>query len=255
MAKVRFYDGGFLVELDSDGIGDAPPGGERGDAHFSKASRRRLLQGVAKLDQARLGTGLFVTLTYPGQWPAQPSKWKRDLDVWIKRLRYKHREVAGWWKLEPQQRGAPHFHLLLWGLERVCKSWLSSSWFEVVGSGDERHLRAGTQVQRMRSHRGAIWYAAKYLGKDVPRSWMSKTVGRWWGAFNRPALARSEQTIELTDRQFCRLRRVLRAALQKRGVVLPRLERCRGRKGWRLGCRAFLDGATARRLASWAASW
>jgi hypothetical protein len=94
------------------------------------------------------------------------------------------------WKLEPQRRGAPHFHLLLFGLEEgLSKDWLSRSWYEVVGSGDERHLRAGTRVEGIRSWRGVMSYAAKYLGKleSLPKDWLGG-VGRWWGVHNRGAM-------------------------------------------------------------------
>jgi len=129
---------------------------------------------------------LFVTLTYPGSWAGDWQRWKTDLHNWRKRLFAKCPRAAFVWKLEPQKRGAPHFHLLVLGVPFIATAWLSQSWYEVVGSRDERHLRAGTQVQPVRSHRGVLSYAAKYTAKreQLPDDWQGG-VGRWWGMYGR----------------------------------------------------------------------
>lgn len=59
----------------------------------------------------------FVTLTYGADYPtAQQSK--EDLRIWAQRvLRLTARaglRVAILWRVERQERGAPHFHLLVW---------------------------------------------------------------------------------------------------------------------------------------------
>jgi len=68
-------------------------------------------------------------------------------------------------ELEYQQR-APHFHLVVMGVPFLARQWLSRAWYQIVGSDDPRHLRAGTQVQRCKSTRKAHQsYAAKYVAK------------------------------------------------------------------------------------------
>ncbi|MBI5849316.1 MAG: hypothetical protein HZB31_15450 [Nitrospirae bacterium] len=47
--------------------------------------------------------------------------------------------------MEFQERGAPHFHILVTGI--IDRQELSRMWFDVVGSGDPRHLQAGTSIQ------------------------------------------------------------------------------------------------------------
>lgn len=159
---------------------------------FSRKSRKRLLDLTSTLRRDDLP--ILVTLTYPGEFSGDSKVWKRDLDAFAKRL-----ERSDWgpsyfvWKLEPQKRGAPHFHLLLWGIKASpsFREWLSQTWFEVVGSGDPRHLRAGTNAEWVRSHRGVMRYASKYLGKVIPgrevEGW--DRPGRFWGErfkANRP---------------------------------------------------------------------
>jgi len=160
---------------------------------FSWDSRRRLQRTVAKVKRDQLP--LFMTLTYPSEYPLAARVWKRHLDTWLKRVRRRFPGASAVWRLEFQRRGAPHYHLLVWGikLSNWLKLWVSKSWYEVVGSGDIKHLRAGTQVQKVRSYRGVQSYVAKALGWVAGE--MSKVsqvitdgVGRWWGVFNRTKL-------------------------------------------------------------------
>jgi len=51
------------------------------------------------------------------------------------------------------------------GVPFLARQWLSRAWYQIVGSDDPRHLRAGTQVQRCKSTRKALSYAAKYVAK------------------------------------------------------------------------------------------
>lgn len=171
-------------------------GGLRGDVcGFSRASRRRLMQKLAMIEQE--ATAFFVTLTYPGEYSLDSTQWKVHFDKWAKRL-HRRFPLAGFiWRLEPQRRGAPHFHCMVYGID-VSKSelamWASRSWYECVDSGDERHLRRGVDVRACHNSKGLRGYAGKYLAKvqtppnqtDVDGvivaqavDWTS--VGRWWG--------------------------------------------------------------------------
>jgi hypothetical protein len=154
-----------------------------------------------------VGAGmLFVTLTYPGRWAGDWKRWKRDLDTWRRRLFHRCPRAAFVWKLEPQVRGAPHFHLIVIGVPFLAKAWLSRSWYEVVGSGDPKHLVAGTNVQQVRSHRGVKSYAAKYTAKQqkLPESWQDG-VGRWWGVYGRARLGIEWERYIITPGSFFQL--------------------------------------------------
>lgn len=150
---------------------------------FSKGSRRRLLYKLNEVTQKSLP--VFVTLTYPAVFPQNSKTWKRDLDTFWKRLARKFPTAGCFWKLEPQKRLAPHYHLMIWGVDYVdLLRWVSQAWFEVVGSGDNRHLLAGTRVEKVRSWRGVMSYASKYLGKECDTSgWDSP--GRFWGTLGK----------------------------------------------------------------------
>lgn len=183
---------GDLVELQgypSRSKGSDHKRAPRGEiAGFSPASRKRLMRLTASFKEKSLP--VFITLTYPTEWNPDPLVWKRDLDTFLKALARKFPTYSAIWKLEPQKRGAPHFHLLVFspdGKPFVGKDWVASKWNRVV-KGDEKHFKAGTRVESIRSKRGTMFYVAKYMCKSdaMPEGW--EKVGRWWGVMNRKAL-------------------------------------------------------------------
>ena len=216
---IRRYVGGSLVQLGGDPM-PAPKGGRRGCIEgYSPASRRRLMRALDTINQDEAGLPLFVTLTYPAEWPGSWHVWKRHLKAWLKRLKREHPGAWGVWRLEPQRRGAPHYHLLIWGA-RIEKQWCSRTWFEVVGSNDERHLRAGTQVAGVRSWRGVKAYTAKYLAKvveDMPEGW-DEGVGRWWGWVSQQRAPIQVLDTQLDERAFFQIRRRLWKLQEKAGL-------------------------------------
>ena len=215
--SATFYLGGSLLKVSGrkrdDGL-QPTPGKRTACAGFSDSSRRNLMRKMATVDRRQYAQHLplFLTLTYPGEWPGDPKVWKKNLDNFLKRLGRHYESAFAIWKLEPQKRGAPHFHLIVFNESFIDKDWLSRAWFEVVGSGDERHLRAGTQVKQMRSWRGVMSYAAKYVGKQIdtlPPGWES--VGRFWGIHNREGFKAAVKAVLLAipKEQFYAIREFL----------------------------------------------
>lgn len=176
-------------------------GGIRGKiTEFSRQSRKRMFDMIMKLSCKEIP--VFMTLTYPLNFPEDSKDWKRHLDMFFKRLRRAFPGSAAVWKLEPQKRLAPHYHLMVWGVEvsREFKVWLSRNWYEVVASGDKKHLNAGTNVEQIRSWCGVKAYAGKkYMGKEIKFADNAKKIsgwvspGLWWGVMNRKALPKGKQ--------------------------------------------------------------
>jgi hypothetical protein len=218
---VTTYHGGQYAELrPPERTGRAGGGGPRGRiTEFSKSSRRRLQKVLASVDQGRISVPLFVTLTYPAAFPHDPAVCNAHLRAFRERLTRRFGTVAAIWRKEYQRRGAPHYHLLLFldAPPESLRSWVSESWYSIVGSGDERHLRAGTQVVRVKSWRGARGYAAKYLGKietlQAAAGCLGQHIpagtGRLWGVWNRALLPITAELYYTNLRQFFRLRRCL----------------------------------------------
>lgn len=167
-------------------------GGKRSAINgFSRNSRRRLMYKIAGIRRdAKLPC--FMTLTYPAEFPTV-ARAKRDLKIFVQRFKYKYPNSSGIWKLEPQERGAPHFHGLDWGVgEAELLDWVAYTWYEIAGNGDRNHLLfhlgllhdTEPCVAQVRSWRGVWAYASKYLGKTFEvAGWTAQWTGRFWGTW------------------------------------------------------------------------
>jgi len=256
--SVEVASGATYTRLRGHRGGPPSGGGIRGEVRgFSRASRKRMLDRLNQVPVDLLSSALFLTLTFPDEFP-EIAESKRMLAAFVKRLRRRWPECSGVWRLERTVRAsgsnigelAPHFHILLFSVPWIRAEWLARSWFEVVGSGDGRHFRAGTSVERCRSRRGAMHYAAKYMTKEEFES--EDWTGRVWAVFGTAWLAVVIREYTLTREQFYRLRRVLRAYVLKswrrRGAVWRRYARAPG-----LGCTAWISEETTLRLLTWCA--
>jgi hypothetical protein len=219
---IDFAVGGSLITLSKEPGWEMYEGAVRSKrgcvSNFSGRSRKRMMETVAGLLTTALP--LFVTLTYPDEWPSEWNDWKFHLATFWKRVRRKWPNASAIWKLEPQERGAPHFHLLIWGVEFMPHEWLAQAWFECCGINDAAHLRAGTRVERAKSVNGVQAYMSKnYMGKLVtlPEGW--DNVGRWWGIMGRKHLPCARRVrFTITKAQAFRLRRLVRRYLKSRGI-------------------------------------
>ena len=108
-------------------------------------------------------------------------------------------------------------------------NWFARNWYDVVGSGEVKHYRAGTSVQTLGSKRGAFAYAAKkYVAKTGECVWSAKP-GRFWGIVGRKNLPLGRRDVlELTNGQALKLRRVMR---RYRMATCAKEKRAKMRKG------------------------
>lgn len=192
-----------------------------------------MLDTLNSVDRGAMEKSLFAGLTYPSEFPDVATA-KRHLDTWLKRLERRYPRASAVWRLEFQRRGAPHFHLLIFGVPWLDLEWLKRSWYEVVGSGDVQHLGRGTDVARVRSFRAAMAYAAKYMSKSCDDG---QAAGRVWGVFNGEALPVHMIRLALTLLEFYRVRRFLRCCLEHRARMKfrPGRDRYGGIKCYMLG--------------------
>jgi len=187
---------------------------------FSAASRRRLLHMFNQIPKEAHTKAVWIDLTYPGKYPGF-KECKRHLDAFSKRIRRKYPACVVFWRLELQRRGAPHFHLMVYGVKFIPKAWLSLAWFMIVGSGDMRHLRAGTRVGRIKSFRQAIGYASKYIAKN--ESYQAQTEGRAWGILNRANLDIVLLTYSVDFHGWFSIKRAIRSRISKASPKMARI--------------------------------
>ena len=182
-----------------------PGGGLRGEiSRWSRASIRRFMLMVKNASCQWIG---LITLTYPGEYRADGKAVKKQLNGFLQYLR--RLGVSYCWVLEFQDRGAPHFHILVSGF--VPKDEVALRWFKIVGSGDTKHLLAGTRVEGVKGDKNRLLrYLFSYLKKkgnqkNVPPEY--KEVGRFWGSTRK--LLREVGKIVVRCKEF-EARRVLR---------------------------------------------
>ena len=164
-------------------------GGIRGKCTgFSSSSRTRMLAafGKTKIDKVE-NESLFFTLDYGTVWPG-PRRAKQHIKNFVKKLARLNPRVCASWKLEYQSRGAPHFHLVVLGLNanwinynfveyRDFYDYISKIWAETIGDLYLDWSREGeaphTRVESINHWRTLIYYVSKYLGKtDKKESFM-----------------------------------------------------------------------------------
>ncbi len=246
---------------------------------FSPASKRRLGRAIASVDWADVikpGDRLaLVTLTYPAAWQSccpTPDAAYAHVRALAKRFaRATGRPLSCVWKREFQRRGAPHFHLLAplpsTILEEPVHRWLSRSWYEIVRSGDDRHLVAGTGIdwseglRMVDANRAAAYFTGYSAGKadakayqdEAPEGWCNDngSIGRWWGTM---ALEAVRAEVRITPGNVVEAKRLLRGVLgaqnRTRTVRTRRIDRSTGEVSYRRSRRRYRlsslrGGATA----------
>jgi hypothetical protein len=165
-------------------------GGTRGKVRgFSRVSRRNLLRKFASINRTSFrsfkGRLLFVTLTYPTDYPEDHELCKKHLEAFGKRLEREYGALGTIWRMGIQRRGAWHFHLLLFippslGSVAELRYFIASSWYKVCGKVGEGHLLKGTYVEEVRTWRKATSYVEKYMAKEEAFPEEVET-GRIWG--------------------------------------------------------------------------
>lgn len=141
----------------------------------------------------------FITLTYPAEYPCNGRETKGHLNAFLQFLRRKGIKCV--WVLEFQSRGAPHYHVIV--SEFIPKEEIAERWYKIVGSGDEKHLIAGTGVNSIRSKVQLHGYLSNYIKKLDQKTppIEFEDVGRFWGSsrnlLSREIYQRKEQYFKL----------------------------------------------------------
>jgi hypothetical protein len=171
-----------------------PPTARRGKVTtFSKRSRKRLITLMKQL--APRGRVKFITLTYQAIPSTKDAK--KNLRAFIERLRRINPGVSGIWRIEYQQRGAAHFHMLLFDLPYIPKEKIQEMWGQIINESTPF-----TRIEQVRSKRHAMSYVSKYIAKlSAPAEPENETedgsgfisvpylhAGRWWGFINKDLL-------------------------------------------------------------------
>jgi len=255
--QVTFWPQGSRIQLETVNMEgrEETERGKRGlCGGFGRRSRARLLQFMATLRADVLPH--FGTLTYPHEWPLEWNQWKGHLDRFLKNCLCREGRqplpIGGVWKLEPQRRGAPHFHFIAYGVRNPDCEKLARQWSRTIGTNCPHHLRYGFDLAPARSVRGVMAYAGKlYMGKEIRNVEGWEHVGRYWGAFGRQWLPTSASvSCTLSTFGWHRVRRLMRRVVHSRGRKLDPRSRNFFTQNFRQWERAFswAEGETIPRI-------
>jgi hypothetical protein len=168
---------------------------------FSAQSRGRLFDIFNSMEIRN--AVIFITLTYEkDQTDAQTAK--AHLRSFIKRIQrlYKGREMAFVWRMEFQERGAVHFHVMAFNLPFTPKETIKSMWAQVIGGYDPF-----TRIEMIYSAKKTMNYVGKYVAKVNPpdlggfnpltylSAYQAKhgdEIGRVWGIIGKSNLPMAE---------------------------------------------------------------
>ena len=209
-------------------------GGRRAEiTSFSRASRRRMLLTLNSVNISKYpDLPLFLTLTYPANYPTDPAVYKRHLDNFFKRFSRRYPYSAAIWRLEFQRRGAPHYHMLIFvdhrdyhnNMQQSLELWAVDAWREVINTNCAMHKIYGVDVAQLNDYKAVVSYCSKYMAKpaDSPDdNDYALAVGRYWGVHNREYLIIDMVRVVISDDEFYRLRRLLRRYQHARQAYVP----------------------------------
>jgi hypothetical protein len=174
-------------------------GGLRGKVTgFSKKSRHRMLIFMSRL-RTKGARATFLSLTITRLTSSEEAK--IILKRFLMRIRRAYANVSGVWRMEPQERGAWHFHLLLFDLPYIPQKRVQMVWEACTGE-----TMSIVDIRLAKGKRKIISYIAKYISKptedpdltsleDVPYQHAphEPPSGRVWGWINKKALPLGER--------------------------------------------------------------
>jgi hypothetical protein len=181
-------------EQKTPGAGDAAPRGTKTDL-LGKSVKSSLNQArvLSSLDWGKHGECLHLSLTYGRCWPATKAALASEKSLLTMALGRK--VECGMWCLEYQQRGAPHFHVLVWLNGRSLgefTAWLAQWWACV----SDNRSSFGVKVTSGDQARG-VWYLAMHAAKRAQSP--GYAVGRWWGYIQRKRLFAAQDVHRVAD--------------------------------------------------------
>jgi hypothetical protein len=178
------YDQSFRVKRPFNG--DLPDTPDRTGTElqgFSDKSRGRL-----RFKAANAGHYLIsqFCLTYHNLWPIDGREFKRQVNLFLTRVRQQFKSVRYLWVGEFQKRGCPHLHFYSSiPVSPENHEFLAQTWHSIADPDSGDHLiwhRHPSTFIEWEMHTGS--YLCKYLDKKhqkaIPEGFQS--FGRWWGA-------------------------------------------------------------------------
>jgi hypothetical protein len=164
------------------------------------------------------GPAKFITLTYPRD--LLPSwEWsKRQLNAFLSAYFKRWGDCAILWRMEHQEDGAIHFHLMVFNKRYIPWWWVAREWDRLIGNQVVPEKSASTSIRAMRNWRQTQYYVSKYIAKDTDEAFWDVEHGRHWGCRHWALLPVHKVLTALGSRDGYNLRRWMRRWRLARGI-------------------------------------
>ena len=158
--------------------------------NFSASSRKRLFDLFNQINYSSYGIPLFLSLTYHYDDPTNRKSLKEMLRSFHKRLNRALPPFHYIWKFEYQLRGTPHYHLILFPLNKnenfSCEKFekiIKQHWLELKSCKCNHCKNYAAKVVEVKTIGAALTYIAKEIAKLQER-YEEHDLGRIWGRSN-----------------------------------------------------------------------
>lgn len=182
---------------------------------FSKHSRTRLIKFFSTIKLSDYHKINFVTLTFHDDYPKDNFALKKFLDKFLKRLNYKFQNMDWIWRFEMQERGAPHFHLILLCKKNMkgfsnekLRQEIRTLFLDSKECNCNHCLNYGFDFIELETPSKCFAYISKYVAKENVTCY-SKYTGRRWGN-KRSITTNPIETVSFRGHQFVYFKKLLR---------------------------------------------
>jgi len=188
---IMFHENTAIVSRETIGGFAGGNAGGRKDLSIYEFSAKARAELAFTVCETQVKFKTFITLTYPAQFPQSGKQVKRDLNLFLTKLRQQYKKVDYLWFFEFQNRGAPHFHILTTiaatkiNEQKIAILWantVKTDWQKVYNfhRGFYKNRPALEAIKKQDgAKRYALKYALKTYQKAVPANFTD--VGRFWG--------------------------------------------------------------------------
>jgi len=155
--------------------------------NFSQKSRRHLFDIFNKINYSSYGVPLFLSLTWHYDNPTSRHSIKLFLKLFRQRLERIFPPFHYVWKFEYQERGTPHFHIMLLPLNHSTVFYskekeeeIKKHWNDLKTCKCKFCKKYSAHVVKVSTYQMALSYIAKEIAK-VQENYLDHDLGRIWG--------------------------------------------------------------------------
>lgn len=218
---LKIYEHELRIEHSHSSHGSKkPPKRKRKDIQrFSRKSRMRMFHKLNRLETRQLSSALFTSVTFHEDYEMCQEWLKEKRDRFLRILREQLEDLVYVWRIELQERGAPHFHFIFWTKNpernfgsKYYKRMIRDAWYDVNPCNCRHCRRHSVKTVTVDSYRKTSSYLSKYIAKEDEVDSPVLTGRRWGWSSNAPTDPIIER--EITPWEYERLHKIVKRVLR-----------------------------------------